>query len=57
MPVDSFYEWKREGAIRQPYRVVREDGRPMALAGLWALYALYATRGGRKPQAQRCAAC
>lgn len=36
VPVDSFYEWKREGAVRQPYRVVREDGRPLALAGLWA---------------------
>ena len=36
VPVDSFYEWKREGSIRQPYRVVREDGRPLALAGLWA---------------------
>ena len=36
VPVDSFYEWKREGAIRQPYRVVREDRRPLALAGLWA---------------------
>jgi putative SOS response-associated peptidase YedK len=36
VPVDSFYEWKREGTVRQPYRVVREDGRPMALAGLWA---------------------
>ena len=36
VPVDSFYEWKREGTIRQPYRVIREDGRPMALAGLWA---------------------
>ena len=36
MPVDSFYEWKREGTIRQPYRVVRRDGRPLALAGLWA---------------------
>jgi putative SOS response-associated peptidase YedK len=36
VPVDSFYEWKREGTIRQPYRVLREDGRPMALAGLWA---------------------
>ena len=36
VPVDSFYEWKREGAVRQPYRVVRSDGRPMALAGLWA---------------------
>jgi putative SOS response-associated peptidase YedK len=36
VPVDSFYEWKREGTVRQPYRVVREDGQPMALAGLWA---------------------
>lgn len=36
VPVDSFYEWKREGTIRQPYRVVREDRRPLALAGLWA---------------------
>jgi putative SOS response-associated peptidase YedK len=36
VPVDSFYEWKREGPIRQPYRVVRDDGAPLALAGLWA---------------------
>src|SRR6188472_449549 len=25
VPVDSFYEWKREGAIRQPYRIARAD--------------------------------
>ena len=36
VPVDSFYEWKREGSIRQPYNVMREDGKPLALAGLWA---------------------
>jgi putative SOS response-associated peptidase YedK len=36
VPVDSFYEWKREGTVRQPYRIVRHDGRPLALAGLWA---------------------
>jgi putative SOS response-associated peptidase YedK len=36
VPVDSFYEWKREGAIRQPFRVVRRDRMPLALAGLWA---------------------
>ena len=36
VPVDSFYEWKREGTIRQPYRVVRADRAPLALAGLWA---------------------
>jgi putative SOS response-associated peptidase YedK len=36
VPVDSFYEWKREGTVRQPYRIVRADEGPMALAGLWA---------------------
>jgi putative SOS response-associated peptidase YedK len=36
VPVDSFYEWKREGTVRQPYRVVRDDRAPLALAGLWA---------------------
>jgi putative SOS response-associated peptidase YedK len=36
VPVESFYEWKRDGAIRQPYRVVRADGKPLVLAGLWA---------------------
>jgi putative SOS response-associated peptidase YedK len=36
VPVDSFYEWKREGTFRQPYRIVATDGRPLALAGLWA---------------------
>ena len=36
VPVDSFYEWKREGTVRQPYRVTRADGLPLALAGLWA---------------------
>jgi len=36
VPVDSFYEWEREGTVRQPYRVSRDDGLPLALAGLWA---------------------
>ena len=36
VPVDSFYEWKRDGKVRQPYRVVQHDRRPLALAGLWA---------------------
>jgi putative SOS response-associated peptidase YedK len=36
VPVDGFYEWKREGSVRQPYRVVRADGKPLTLAGLWA---------------------
>lgn len=36
VPVDAFYEWKREGTVRQPFNITREDGRPLALAGLWA---------------------
>jgi putative SOS response-associated peptidase YedK len=36
VPADSFYEWKREGTIRQPYRVSQANGLPLALAGLWA---------------------
>jgi putative SOS response-associated peptidase YedK len=36
VPVDSFYEWRREGGLRQPYRIVRVDGDPLVLAGLWA---------------------
>ena len=28
-----FYEWRREGAVRQPYTIGRADGRPLVLAG------------------------
>jgi putative SOS response-associated peptidase YedK len=36
VPADAYYEWKRAGSVRQPYAIVRPDGRPIALAGLWA---------------------
>jgi putative SOS response-associated peptidase YedK len=35
VPVQAFYEWRREGTVRQPYTIARADGRPLALAGLW----------------------
>jgi putative SOS response-associated peptidase YedK len=36
VPVDAYYEWQRAGSVRQPYAIVRPDGAPIALAGLWA---------------------
>jgi putative SOS response-associated peptidase YedK len=36
VPADAYYEWKRAGNLRQPYAIIRPDGRPIALAGLWA---------------------
>ena len=35
VPVECFYEWRREGAVRQPYTIGRADGAPLVLAGLW----------------------
>jgi putative SOS response-associated peptidase YedK len=36
VPVESFYEWRREGVVRKPYSIARADGRPLVLAGLWS---------------------
>jgi putative SOS response-associated peptidase YedK len=33
---DGFYEWRKEGAGKQPYWIHRKDGQPFAFAGLWA---------------------
>jgi len=34
--IDGFYEWTRDKPRHTPHYVKRADGRPMALAGLWA---------------------
>jgi putative SOS response-associated peptidase YedK len=38
VPVDGFYEWRRAGGRRDPFLIRRRDGRPLALAGLWATW-------------------
>jgi putative SOS response-associated peptidase YedK len=45
IPADAFYEWRRQrdpatGRVRRsdPYAIGRRDGRPLALAGLWAIW-------------------
>ena len=35
VPVDAFYEWKREGEEKAPFAISRRDGGPLAFAGLW----------------------
>ncbi len=36
--VDSFFEWKREGGKKVPYRFYNEDNTLFALAGIWNVY-------------------
>lgn len=35
IPADGFYEWKKEGTIKQPYHIRLKNGEPFAFAGLW----------------------
>ncbi len=35
VPADGFYEWKKERQGKTPWLISREDGEPLAFAGLW----------------------
>ena len=35
VPVDGFYEWRRDGPVRRPVWIHDPSGSPLALAGLW----------------------
>ncbi|WP_303901045.1 SOS response-associated peptidase [Thiohalomonas denitrificans] len=35
VPADGFFEWRKEGTIKQPYYFRFRNGEPMFFAGLW----------------------
>ena len=35
VPADFFYEWQTVDGAKQPWAIAREDGQPLAFAGLW----------------------
>jgi len=35
VPADAFYEWKVVEGGKQPCAIARQDGKPLAFAGLW----------------------
>jgi putative SOS response-associated peptidase YedK len=36
IPADGFYEWRREGRVKQPFLIHTSADAPLAFAGLWA---------------------
>lgn len=38
VPADSFYEWRREGTVKLPYRILLKNGQLMMFAGIWDLW-------------------
>lgn len=38
VPADSFYEWRREGAKKIPYRIFLKSGGLMMFAGVWDIW-------------------
>jgi putative SOS response-associated peptidase YedK len=45
---DGFYEWRKEGKLKQPFHIRRKDGQPFAFAGLWE------TWHGEQPPVASC---
>jgi putative SOS response-associated peptidase YedK len=39
VPANGFYEWRHQGARKQPYKIALRNGALMAFAGLWARWA------------------
>jgi putative SOS response-associated peptidase YedK len=38
LPADGWYEWRRDGKVKQPFFTTRKDGASLAMAGLWTVW-------------------
>ena len=38
VPASGFFEWRGEAGRKQPWYITRDDGEPMAFAGLWEVW-------------------
>jgi putative SOS response-associated peptidase YedK len=38
VPADGWYEWRREGKVKQPFYMTTTDGSSLAFAGLWSTW-------------------
>jgi putative SOS response-associated peptidase YedK len=38
VPADGWYEWRREGKVKQPFFMTAQDGHSLAMAGLWTVW-------------------
>ena len=38
LPADGWFEWRRDGAAKQPFFMTRRDGHSLAMAGLWSTW-------------------
>jgi putative SOS response-associated peptidase YedK len=38
VPADGWYEWKRDGKVKQPFFMTMPDGHSLAMAGLWTVW-------------------
>ena len=38
VPADGWYEWKRDGKVKQPFFMTGPDGHSLAMAGLWTVW-------------------
>ncbi|MGQ0840098.1 SOS response-associated peptidase [Actinokineospora sp.] len=38
LPADGWYEWRRDGKVKQPFYTTPQDGSSLAMAGLWSAW-------------------